>query len=320
MRNNQALLQVEWAVFIIMHEKSGLPTPAQPMKKIRDMLSNRSAQAWQVAENWGGKAMNRRIPKCAVAALFAWLALYGLEKLAQAQSASTGGSTGGSSGGSLLSGGGGMSGGSTISGGSGGAGGSTTGQSFSGGQGASYSGGTTSGGGTTRGSSSASTTTIPAASNVLGPNYVNPMSRGIKLSSGAMATPSFNKPIYAPTTTTTTSRSTANTRTNTSANANGNFSTQGLDRGATPYTTGLSEDVPVFRPVASALEAELKDIIQRSSALQSKDKITVAVDGGAVVLRGEVASAKERGLAERLLRLEPGVHVVSNELTVKVNP
>ncbi len=253
--------------------------------------------------------MNRRLLKCVVAALFAWLALYGLEKLAQAQTTGTGGSTGGaSSGGSLLSGGG-MSGGSSLSGG---ASGSSSSQTL---QGAGYSGGTT---GTTTKSSGSSTSTIPAASNVFGPYYMNPMSRGLLTTTGTDAKGNFNTPLYA-TKTTTTSKSSASTRTSSKSNSNSSFSTHGLER-SIPYVTGLSDDLPVVRPIASALQAELIDIIQRSSALKSKDKITVAIDGATVVLRGEVASAKEAGLVERMLSMEPGVREISNQLTVKANP
>jgi osmotically-inducible protein OsmY len=66
--------------------------------------------------------------------------------------------------------------------------------------------------------------------------------------------------------------------------------------------------------VPSALQTDLRDIIQRS--LPGRDKITVAVNGDVVTLRGEVASVKERSFVERLLRLEPGVRNLNNQLTV----
>lgn len=251
--------------------------------------------------------MNRPLPRLACVVLLAWLALYGLEMLARAQTTGTG-TAGGSGGGSLLSGGGGgISGGSTMSGGS-------TGQSFSGGDGASFSGGTTSGYSTTRGSGSSSSTTVPAASNVFGPTAMNPWSRGIKNSSGTMEKGSYNQPIYVPKTTTS-ARTTAPRSTKNTANSTTSFTTQGLDR-SIPYATGLHDDLPVVRPADSALQVEVRDIIQRSLALPSKDKISATVSGNTVTLSGEVASARERGLVERMLRLEPGVRIVDNQLTV----
>ena len=44
--------------------------------------------------------------------------------------------------------------------------------------------------------------------------------------------------------------------------------------------------------------------------------ITVATDGNTVVLTGAVASDDERRLVENMIRLEPGVHSVRNELQV----
>ncbi len=43
----------------------------------------------------------------------------------------------------------------------------------------------------------------------------------------------------------------------------------------------------------------------------------VAGEAGAVTLKGEVSSDSDRRKAERLIRLEPGVRSVVNELTVK---
>jgi len=259
--------------------------------------------------------MNRRLPRLACVALFAWLALYCLEKLAEAQTTTTT-TSGGSPSGNLMSGGG-MSGGSTISGSSstisGGNMSGSNGQSFSGGEAASFSGGTTSGRSTTRGSSSSSTT-VPSSSNPFGPTYVNPWSLGIKNSSGTMATGTYNQAIYAPKTTTSSAKTTTPRNSSNSANSNSSFSTQGMDRGATPFITTLSEDLPPVQFAPSALQTDLRDIIQRS--LPGRDKITVAVNGDVVTLRGEVASAKERSFVERLLRLEPGVRNLDNKLTV----
>jgi hypothetical protein len=44
--------------------------------------------------------------------------------------------------------------------------------------------------------------------------------------------------------------------------------------------------------------------------------VTAAYDGDAIVLRGEVATESEKRLVERLVKLEPGVDSVRNEVTV----
>ena len=88
-----------------------------------------------------------------------------------------------------------------------------------------------------------------------------------------------------------------------------------MDR-AIPYTTSLHEDfdLPAYAP--AQLQTSLQEFVRESSALKSKDKINVTMDGNVVVLRGEVASLSERGLVERMLRMEPGVRDVNNQLTV----
>ncbi len=91
---------------------------------------------------------------------------------------------------------------------------------------------------------------------------------------------------------------------------------------------GNANQTPVVRPrqkvafdypqpksdaIQITLEARLTKLSVKSPGLKS---ITVAVeDKGEVVLRGEVGSESEAKLAENLLRLEPGVRTVRNELT-----
>ena len=45
-----------------------------------------------------------------------------------------------------------------------------------------------------------------------------------------------------------------------------------------------------------------------------------SVDGETIVLRGEVATESEKRLVERLVKLEPGIDLVRNEVTVRTNP
>ncbi len=95
-----------------------------------------------------------------------------------------------------------------------------------------------------------------------------------------------------------------------------------------PSTTGFIPGTPGLRGpayaavlgftpppiVPSQLQANLQQVIARSSSLPSGRNIQVVMDGPTVVLRGGVASERERRMAESLVRLSPGVRNVRNEL------
>lgn len=72
--------------------------------------------------------------------------------------------------------------------------------------------------------------------------------------------------------------------------------------------------LPTSGAIQTTLEARLTKLsVKKAPGLKS---VRVAVeDKGEVVLRGEVASASESKLAENMLRFEPGVRTVRNELT-----
>jgi hypothetical protein len=70
---------------------------------------------------------------------------------------------------------------------------------------------------------------------------------------------------------------------------------------------------PTITPVA---RADLQGLLSRSSALSRPGTIRVDAVGEVIVLRGKVASEDERRLVEGMVRLEPGVHEVRNELEV----
>ena len=94
---------------------------------------------------------------------------------------------------------------------------------------------------------------------------------------------------------------------------------------------GNANQTPIIRPrlevafdfpkpktdaIQVKLETRLTKLSVKSPGLKS---VTVAVeDKGEVVLSGEVGSESESKLAENLLRLEPGVRTVRNELTFPV--
>ncbi|MCI0682513.1 MAG: BON domain-containing protein [Gemmataceae bacterium] len=253
----------------------------------------------------------RRLLRNASIALAAWLTLWGANRLAEAQQTSI------VSGGGSGTIGGGAGGGTSLFGQAGSAGADlanafgTTGTGYSGGQGG-FTGNTAA---TTTGRAAGGGAVIPAASNPFGPNYVNPLSLGLMVN-GATGKATFNQPTYA--TTTTTSNIRGGTRTGTRTATTSSlvaFTTYGMNR-AIPYRTELSSDVPIIAPVASALQAELRDVVKGSTRLTNKDNIDVSVANGIVFLRGQVATAEERRLVEAMIRLTPGARRVSNELTV----
>ena len=71
--------------------------------------------------------------------------------------------------------------------------------------------------------------------------------------------------------------------------------------------------LPTSDAIQTTLETRLTKLSVKAPGLKS---VMVAVEEkGEVVLRGEVASVSESKLAENMLRLEPGVRTVRNELT-----
>lgn len=76
---------------------------------------------------------------------------------------------------------------------------------------------------------------------------------------------------------------------------------------------------PPARP-ATELTASLERALSNSRRFSSESRLVVSVEGRTAVLRGEVFSVAERDLAENVLRLEPGVSTVRNELQVMQGP
>jgi osmotically-inducible protein OsmY len=88
-------------------------------------------------------------------------------------------------------------------------------------------------------------------------------------------------------------------------------------RRAVSYITEMALDTPPPPRSPAAVRSNLQAILSSSSRLPSAGNIRVSTTPeGVVVLRGRVATARERRLAESILRLSPGVTVVRNELRV----
>ncbi len=108
----------------------------------------------------------------------------------------------------------------------------------------------------------------------------------------------------------------------------GNLLGQGMmNRGGLMAGIGTTP-VPIFRyqldssfpPAAPSVRTEvpprLTQVISTARSLPSRDNIKLEIVDGALVLTGEVATEYERTLAEALLRLEPGVYDLKNNLQV----
>ena len=129
---------------------------------------------------------------------------------------------------------------------------------------------------------------------------------------GAAAAKGFGQPLF---TTATTSVS----ATNATTKIGYGYSNTNLNR--TPrYTTVLGEDLPPIAHNPGVLQSSLQDTIARSTRIKNADQIRVAVNGDVVILSGSVGSQRERNLAESLIRLNPGVSAVANQLVIPGDP
>jgi hypothetical protein len=234
-------------------------------------------------------------------------------------SSSSSGSSASSVGGGFT--GGGSSAGGGFTGGSGSGSASSSSGGFTGG-GSSTSGGTgfTGGGSYTSGSGTA----VPSTVNPFLSTYVNPLTVGMLDVTGkqtvnkAFGQPMFN--VFSTATTGSTNSSFGNIGgmggTNSANSAtNFGFNTFGMSR--TPnYAAVLSSDMPRVVHANPQLQAQVTDLLSRSTSLQTSTPINVSVKDGTVTLEGSVASAKDRRLIEGMTRLTPGVRNVVNNLEV----
>jgi len=67
---------------------------------------------------------------------------------------------------------------------------------------------------------------------------------------------------------------------------------------------------------SAKLTSDLNSVIARSSRLPSASGINVSMDQGVVVLKGAVASDRERRVLEAMVRMSPGVREIRNEVRV----
>src|SRR5262245_22007290 len=248
-----------------------------------------------------------------------------------------GGYSGGSGGGSSLSGGSSFGGSSSFSGGgmslSGGSssfsgGTSVTGTtsftggtsftgttSFSGGNqftGGGISGGTTTPGGGIRGGAGGTTFT-PSTTNFEAKTWANPLYPGRPGSTNiSNKTPGgFGQPSFGAVNAGRTGTATVGRGTGTTTNS---FGIVVPAQSPITYTLDVRFQAP---PIAAPrVQADLQGIINHTPHLREPGNVHVEVSGSTVILRGRVADDEERRLIEGIVRLEPGVHDVRNELEV----
>lgn len=86
-----------------------------------------------------------------------------------------------------------------------------------------------------------------------------------------------------------------------------------------PYDVRLAVGFERPAPPAEVVSSTLTGRLQASSAIRWSGPCAVSVEAGTATLTGEVASERDRALAEQLLLFEPGIETVRNQLTVR-NP
>lgn len=75
--------------------------------------------------------------------------------------------------------------------------------------------------------------------------------------------------------------------------------------------------VPRPSPVELTLKSSnLATRLEKSSWLKTRSPVEVSIESGTATLRGVVATDHDRRLAERMARLQPGIRLVENQLTV----
>jgi hypothetical protein len=126
---------------------------------------------------------------------------------------------------------------------------------------------------------------------------------------------------------TATTQPTTNTQNQRGQNRNtGNRNTQGQNQGQNNQQQQRSvrpQLVVAFsapRPTADVLSSRISNRFTKVAKQKGYEDVTVVVDGHTVTLRGEVDSAAAKRMASMLVKLEPGVRTVQNEITVREAP
>ena len=82
------------------------------------------------------------------------------------------------------------------------------------------------------------------------------------------------------------------------------------------YQPRLAANFDYAAPSATDRSATLVRQLRAIPALKLNSPVAVSVEGQLATLRGEVASERDRALAEQMVLFEPGIYAVRNLLTV----
>lgn len=96
-----------------------------------------------------------------------------------------------------------------------------------------------------------------------------------------------------------------------------NTSASTVNRATGMYEPKLAIGFELPTQMAGEVNAALTHRLQTTPGLPPSNRIAVSLEGRTAVLRGEVASERDRSLVEKLILFEPGVSSVRNDLKVK---
>jgi osmotically-inducible protein OsmY len=91
----------------------------------------------------------------------------------------------------------------------------------------------------------------------------------------------------------------------------------GMGQGQGALRASLRPAFEYTQPTPATITQNLTRKLEASPTLKARLPVAVSVQGQTATLRGEVATEHDRVLAEQLVRLEPGIWKVQNELVVK---
>jgi hypothetical protein len=103
-------------------------------------------------------------------------------------------------------------------------------------------------------------------------------------------------------------------------NRAGGFGAQGNQQGKKTIRATVKPDFVLPAGSVPAVTSRIEERISRSPIQDRLRNLDIRVVGGEVTLRGNVATEADKRLMERLMKLEPGVDSVRNELTVVASP
>lgn len=103
-------------------------------------------------------------------------------------------------------------------------------------------------------------------------------------------------------------------------NRAGGFGAQGNQQGKKTIRATVKPDFVLPAGSVPAVTSRIEERISRSPIQDRLRNLDIRVVGGEVTLRGSVATEADKRLMERLMKLEPGVDSVRNELTVVAAP